>query len=329
MAQKLGLVYVYSRPTKKTATKINDWISDVSGKRLQKTKVGSTNDKIRPLYSHKIGGLANYISYTPWKEDGKVVKDKSTGLDLKLQDKFEKEFNLESGFLTNRPWRKGDSLKSSDMTYFQKKSWTLNDGCTIFDLSNFDDLMGYYVMLDSKFVANSERELLSNKWPFATHYIALENENEEIKYKRTQSKSMAFARLHDADFTPSAKRKFISILNLSSATTVLTDEQVHNILYSYIESSNFRPGNNIEKFNDLFEKLKTKDGKDYIYAAYLLKKAVDARIIVEKQDTYTWVRPQGAVELGVSTKEAREFLMNPKKASFVEELEEAINKKLA
>lgn len=325
---KLGLVYVYSRPTKQTATKINDWTSDISGRRLKKTKIGQTSDKIRALYSHRVGGLANFISYNPWKEDGEIVKDKNTGRELTLQHKFELEYKLPEGYLTNKAWRKGDSLASADATYFQKQAWKLNDGCTIFDLSKFDDRMGYYVLLESKFVANSERELLSNKWPFATHYIALENETEEIKYKRTQTKSLAFARLHDPEFTPVMKRKFIAILGLASATTILTDEQVHNVLYSFIESSNFQPRNNIEQFNDLFTKLKTKDGKDYIYAAHLLKKAVDARIIVEKQDTYTWVRPKGVVELGVSTAEAIEFLMNPKKASFVDELEEAINKKL-
>jgi hypothetical protein len=61
MSKKV-LIYSIPRPT---ATGISDWTNDVSGKRLQKVKIGRCTDSIQALYSPKIGGLANYISYTP------------------------------------------------------------------------------------------------------------------------------------------------------------------------------------------------------------------------------------------------------------------------
>jgi hypothetical protein len=174
-------VFIYSIP-RQTATKVSDFTSDVSGKKLKKTKIGRATDGVVALYNPRYGGLANGLSYKPWKEDGKVKVDPDTGRHLTLQDKYEQRFNLDPGYLTNRPWRKGDSHSEEDLTYFQKARWVLNDGCTVLDLDNFDDLMGYHVMLDSKFVANSEKEI--SQWPKATHYIALENEAEEIKFKR-------------------------------------------------------------------------------------------------------------------------------------------------
>lgn len=49
------------------------------------------------------------------------------------------------------------------MTYFQKKNWALQDGTTVLNLDNFDDAMLYYVCLDSKMVANSEKEWRNKK----------------------------------------------------------------------------------------------------------------------------------------------------------------------
>lgn len=149
-------IYIYSIP-RESALGIHDWTSDVSGKKLKKTKVGKTRDAVQALFSPRHGGLANGLSYKAWVEEGSPKK-KSDGTTLTLQHKMEKKWGLPEGFLHNRPWRKGDSIKEEDMSYFQRKSWKLNDGCTVLDLSNFDDEMFYYVALDSKFIANSERE---------------------------------------------------------------------------------------------------------------------------------------------------------------------------
>ena len=57
-------VFIQSIP-RETATKISDWTNDTSGKKLKKTKIGRCRDTLQALWSPRVGGLANYISYTP------------------------------------------------------------------------------------------------------------------------------------------------------------------------------------------------------------------------------------------------------------------------
>jgi len=318
-------VFIKSIP-RETALKIEDWVNDSSGIRMKKTKVGRTRDAIMALYSPKVGGLKNGLSYKPWMEEGKQVKD-ANGQPLTLQDKLEKKWGLEPGTLTNRSWRRGESTSEDKLTYYQKTTWKLNDGSTVLDLDNMEDELGYYVALDDSKVANSEAEWRSHKWPKATHYIAWENEAEELKFSRTSQKSKAFSQLHDPEMSSTMKRKFIYLLGIASATTTLTDEQVHNLLFDYIDATAFTPGSNIEKFQELSGMLKSKDGRDQLEARFLLKQAQDYRIIYEKAGTYTWVRPEGTLELGNTLSEAVDFILNPKKQGLVEELESAIKAK--
>jgi hypothetical protein len=318
-------VFIMSVP-RETAVGLENWTSGVSGKKLKKTKVGETVDRVSALYDRKIGGLATGLT-EPWiDEEGNQVKDENNK-PLTLQQKYEQRWGLEPGFLTNRPWRKGDSMKEEDMTYFQRMYWKVNDGTTVIDMSVMDDVMFYHVALASKYFANSEKELRSHKWPRAKWYIALENESDEIKYKRNERKSKAFAALHSAEMTEEMKRKFIYLLELASSKVSLTAEQTHNLLFDYLNNTTFTPGSNLSKFMSLYSKLGTADGREELEAMYLLKQAVDNRIIYEKQGAYVWVRSDGKLELGQTKTEAVEFILNPKKQSLVEELETLLTEK--
>lgn len=290
--------------------------------KMLKTKVGKCRDRIQGLYSPKIGGLANGLSNKPWIEEGKQVTE--DGKLLTLQDKMEKKWGLEKGFLNNRPYRKGDPIKEEFQTYYQRTSWQLNDGCTVLDLSKMDDELGYYMFLDSKYVANSEREWKERKWPKATHYIALENEAEELKYSKNQQKSKAFANLHAEAMTPSVKQKMVCILELTRTTTTLTTEQVDNLLYDFVDKTTFGNNSNLDKFLALFNLLSTPVGREELDSKYLLKQGLDTRVLYEKQGAYSWVRPSGLIILGETYSEAIDFLMNPKKSSLVDELKEEI-----
>lgn len=290
--------------------------------------MGRCKDGLMALFSPKVGGLANYISYTPWIEEGKQVLDENNQ-PLTLQDKLEKKWNKPKGYFTNKAWTPGDSLKDEEMTYFQKKRWKFADGCTVFDLDNMDDELGYYMALASQMVANSEREYLSHKWPKAQWYIALENESDDIKYSRNELKSKTFAKLHSEELTNVYKRKFVSLLDLASSKSTLTDQQVHNLLYDYIEKSSFTPGSNIEKFNELMTLLSTNTGREEFEARFILKQALDTRVVTEKQSTYTWIRPSGMIVIGDKYSEAIAFILNPKKSGLLEDMMSEINAKLA
>lgn len=324
MASK-RLVYIKSIP-RETAFRIEDWTNDSSGKAMKKVKIGRTRDGIQPLYNPAVGGLATGL-HEIWKdEEGNIMKD-DNGKTLTLQDKMERKWGLDKGYLTNRPFMKGDSVHEKDMTFYQRKVWKFNDGSTILDLNKMEDELCYYVCLASKFVANSEQEWRSNKWPKALYYIAWENEEDELRYKRTERKSKAFAALHSADMTTTMKEKFVHLLGLASTTTHLTDEQIHNLLFDYIDTTSYTPNSNLEKFTEFYLKLASKEGRESIEAQHLIKRAMDARLVYEKAGTYTWVRPEGALEIGNNLTEAVEFILNPKKEALVEELENAIKAK--
>lgn len=57
-------VFIYSIE-RDTATKVDQFTNDSSGKRMKKTKIGRATDKIQALYSAKYGVLANGLSYKP------------------------------------------------------------------------------------------------------------------------------------------------------------------------------------------------------------------------------------------------------------------------
>jgi hypothetical protein len=79
-------------------------------------------------------------------------------------------------------------------------------------------------------------------------------------------------------------------------------------------------GTNIDKFMELVNLIKTVKGKIDLDAKYLLQQLIDYRVVSEKQSTYTWMRPTGAIVLGETYTEAVEFLTNPKKQALIEDL---------
>lgn len=322
-------IFVTSIPRDYSAFKINELTNPSSGKRLNKTKVGNASTYIRAMYSAKNGALNNYISFQPWLDEKGVPLKDDKGFNLTLQDKYERQFDLPHGYLTPKAWRPGDSDKDEHLTYFQRAKWKLNDGSTAFNLDTLDGLMGYYLCLASKLVANSEKEWRSHRWPHAQFYVSIENESDEIKYKANEIKSLAFASLHAPELTMDIKRKMLSLLDLTTARTVLTDLQVNNLLYEYIDRSDNSPSSNITKFKGLMSLLGTASGREEFEARFMIKSAIDLRIVSDKQSTYTFVRPKGAIVMGDSLQEAVAFILNPKKDTFVAELADEIKNKLS
>lgn len=318
-------IFIYTIP-RNSVFGIHNWTDPTSGQKLNKTKIGNAKTKLTALYSQKVGGLLNGLSYKPWEKDGKIIQD-ARGKELTLQQKEEQKWNLEEGFLTNKSWRRGDSLDPEKMSYYQMKTWTLNDGATVLDLTNFDDLMFYYVALDSKFIANSERELKAHKWPYATHYIAITNEGEEIVHERNSRKIKAFGALSDPALSSTKKKELVWVLDLANSTVDLSNEQADNILYRYIESDSMTKPT-ADKFVQCAALLKDEKGRQEFAAKLLLKRAIDTRVLYEKADTYTWNRSKGPIVIGEKYSEALDFVLNPKKEGLVLEMEQEVKAKL-
>jgi hypothetical protein len=306
-----------------TASKVSEFRNinekGVVGNKMGKTKISDNcKDGIQALYSLTIGGLKTGLYHTTTNEDGKKMS---------LQEYAENKWGLNPGFLTNKSFRKGDAISDEKMSYFQKKVWKLNDGTTVLDLDKLDDFCFYHVCLESKFVANSEKEWKEHKWPKATHYISLENETEEIKYKKVARKSLAIAKLHDSDFTLPWKRKFCVLLGLSNTRNILGEEAVNNNLYEMIMEDKRNPDGvtQVDLFEQYFAKFKTADGKERLEKEYLLSELLDYFIVTEKQGTYKW-RSKG-MDIGFTKTETVDFLSHAKKQSQVEELEKELKLK--
>jgi hypothetical protein len=315
-------IYIRTIP-RDTASKISEFRNinsrGATGRKMNKTKISEKcKDGLQALFSSKVGGLKTGLYKKTTDEDGKEIT---------LQEWAEDNWGLAPGFLTNRPIRRGDSFRPEDMTYFQKKSWKLNDGTTVLDLDKLDDWCFYQVCMESKFVANSEKEWKQHKWPKSTHYIALENESEELKYKKAYKRSSAMAKLHDEEFTLPWKRKFVVLLGLSSSRGVLTEEQVNNLLYDMImEDKSLSSGiSHIEEFERMFKALKSPDKRERLEREYLLAELEDYYVVVEKAGTYKW-KSQG-LEIGFTKSEAIDYLCHPKKQGKIEELEKELKLK--
>lgn len=321
-------VFIMSIP-RESGIKLSD-ARGVNGEKINKTKVYRAKTSIMALYSPKVGGLNNYISYTPWIDPSTNLPAKDEkGKTIMLQEYLENKYGKEKGYYTNKSPEK--SQKEEDATFFQTAYWILNDGTTVLDLDNEMDELGYYVMLGSSLVANSEKEWRAHKWPKAEFYISLENESDDIKNQKVIAKRKAFARIDpetNSQFNESYRRKFIVLLNIANTKANLSLEQVDNALYDFIDKSSFGENSNIAKINSLFELLKTAPGRENIEMRYLLAQALDNRIVYEKQGTYTWLRSRGNIVIGDRYEEAVDFLLNPKKAAEVDEIREEIKKKL-
>ena len=323
------LIFIQTIPGRKTATGLSDFVHETSGKKINKTKMGRCTDRIAALYSSKVGGLANYISYTPAVDPktGETMLNEK-GEPVMLQEVLEKKWHKPAGYFTNAAWTPGDKLDQDKMTYFQRKFWELQDGSTVLDLNNMDEEMGYYVALASKYVANSEREWREHKWPYATHYIALENESDAIKYQRSAIRAKALGTLTlDLEFTDLYKRKMVSLLGIANAKATLTTENVFNSLYTFLEASSLGPGSNIEKYLNFYNLLKTAEGRERFEAMYILRLAIDTKVVFERQGSYHFVRPEGTVIIGDSYNEAIEYILAPKRAQEVEQMQDLANKK--
>lgn len=320
------IVFVQSIP-RPNPLGVDAWVT-ANGQKIKKNKIGPrASTFVRALYDAKVGGLANYISYTPWIENAEPQLD-AVGRPLMLQQKLERKWNLPEGYLHNRPIQLESYLNKpvDELSYFQAMRWKLSDGTTAFDLSKMDDELGYYVLLASTKVANSLQEYERKLWPKAEFYIVHTTEEEEMRYEKLYSKSKAFAAIHDSLMTDEIKRKLVDLLELASSKADLTTHQIHNLLVDHVESSANQ--NRLERFFNYINLLKTPDGRAKFEAMHQLKRALDTRVIYEKQDTYTWVRPNGStLPIADRYSEAVEFFLNPKKDKEVKEILEQVEKR--
>lgn len=333
-----GKVYVYT-VIKPTATKISE-VSNKKNVKLNQTKISrGISNKFKVGLSTKTGRLAtglNVIVDNPYFGDklpsqahsSFSKEDIVSREQIKLQYLKELEYGFEKGYLTDEPYSR-ESSRSKEPTYFQKFNIVCNDGLTIFDRSIIKDDLAYYVMLESKKFANSRKELEQGQWPDAIHYIGLEQEDEEVKFKKRQlvdkaKGALTYGNLADTD----TQRKFIKILLPQVSKGALTDVQLYNSLSKAIETNERYKGGGtfLEQFNKTLLLLDTPEGREKIEALVLLQNLLNNWIVNEKAGTYKWLSKD--MVLGHTKEQVINFLMNPEKQDLHSELETQLKAKI-
>ena len=324
-------VFVKSCP-RQSAFRIHDFKNPTSGKNMNKTKQGKAKDGLAALYDTKTGKLKTglgelvpnpYVGRKDLPQDFKWAKDEDRIL---RQHELEIKYNLPMGYLTDSPPSKEHRKDPSKVTFFQNFVYHLNDGTTVLNLNEFKDEIAYWLFRASKYVANSEVEWRSYKWPKALYYISHEQETEELKYSKEQHINKAIATLHTEDMDTATMRKFCRILNLSKGEP--TEEQAYNFLSKFIKDG-AAPGtknSSIDQYNELYELMQTSPGRERLEAWDFLKVLQEYKVVGNYQGTYLWFTHK--LNIGFRMEEAITFLIDPNKQKEHEELRKELKARM-
>lgn len=326
-----GSVYVYKIP-KPTATKISEIVNGKNQKRLNQTKITrGISERFQPLISAKTRRLATGLDVevdNPYK--GEQVSDPDFQF-LSIQDKallqniIEYKFNRKKGELHSEPADPNQKKYLENPSFFQTFVYHLNDGVTVFDLSNFNNLLAYYCMLASKKFANSKKEYESGKFPDADYYLASVDEGDFEKFTKKQVKDRAKAELTMGVIADSeTQKKFVRLLLPTAGKGKLTDAQCYNLISEAVDTNErYKDGEEfLTKYNKLINLLKDAPGKARFNALVLLQEGLNSFVLSEKAGTYTWLAKD--MIIGASKEKAVEFMLDPNKGDLVEELQEQI-----
>lgn len=326
---------VFVRPIpRESVFKIHNFSSN--GKSMGKTKVDSMKcrDGIQALYSTKLGalntGLLEMIE-NPYKEspslpeEFKWVAKEDT---ITRQTQLEIKHNRPKGYYTNRAETRGEMGRERDKTFFQTFVFHLIDGTTIFELDNPDHEIAYYVMLASKLVANSHTEWKQFKWPKALYFISSLDEDEELKFKKSQRIDAAKGSLNDPTVTDEWLIKFAKALELGRGS--ISKIQAYNLLSEFIDKSRNGTEVNVSKFDLMFNSFKDPAGREELDAKATLMDLIHYGVVTLKGGTYKWwdADESANVIIGERKSEAVDFLINVHKQAEVERMKKQLKAKI-
>lgn len=319
-------VIIKSRP-RKSVLKLSEVTNSNGNQSLNRTKMGKCTDAIGAPYDARTGRLKtglNRVIDNPYKGDDSLneeFKYISSRDKITKQEEMEIKYGLPKGYLSDAPPSQRRK-KGEELTFLQEFKFHLNDGSTVFDTETLEGELAYEISKVCKHVANSEKELKDHLWPHATHYIAIRNESEALKYKRQSEIDQAIANLRSEQMDDVTQIKILKALNMIKGST--TKERAYTMLSDFIRETS-EVNSNARKFNDLYNLLSTQEGREDIDAQALLKDLLDNWIISEKAGTYTWIRK--GLNLGQRKEDAIRFLIDPNKQPERDELERELKAK--
>ena len=192
----------------------------------------------------------------------------------------------------------------------------LNDGDTIFDLTDPRQLIVYAYLRVHPQVAPSGEAVVSGKYPRCNYYVNDFDVETAINYKKKSKIAKAIAKLENLPIE--TRKKVGRQLGLPTNDST-SEEAVYDLLFDYIQASTLgKTANNVDVF------LKFVDMK----AEHL-----EVRDLVKQGVTYNVYRKvkgaiyNGEVKLGINEQEAVEYLSDPKNQEELMALKEAITLK--
>lgn len=331
-------VEIKTIPGKQSAQGIHNWTANkqIDGKKLNKTKNGTAKYIYGPIFSVKTGrlttGLDVVIDNPFTKEDVKSLGDEWKYLadrdKITRQEWLEVKHKRPKGYYTSEPWVKEKHGHGEDLTYMQKFKFDLNDGTTFLDLTNVLDELAYYMFVSNyKFCAPSYRAYThglsdGKRFPYATHYISSEEEDEQIKHSYKTKRNKAFAALESEEMTDDVLSQICNALNWHK-----TSGKLYNAVSEKIENAEMKtPGNDVEKFMEKVALLKDAKGRAELKAQSDLQILLDNRIITASKDTYTWVAK--GITIGQRRSEAIEYILDEAKSPEVKEMKKQLKAKM-
>jgi len=331
MSVKTGQVFVY-RIARPSASKITEIINGKNQKRLNQTKI---DGKIKETFQVPLSASTRKLATGLDREVDNPLKGEQINNPqfqfLATQDKallqhlIEYKYNFEKGYLSSLPADINNKKHLESPSFYQTFRYKCNDGLTVLTLSNIDNLLAYYSMLEHHKFANSKKEWEAGKFPYADYYLAEMDETENEKYSKKQYKDKAKSELMLGKVADSdTQKKFVKLLIPQISKGRLTDAQAYNALSEGIDNNErYKDGEEfIVKFNRLCKLLQDAPGKTRFNALVLLQESINTYLVTDKGGTYTWVAKD--VIIGASKEKAIDWIIDPNKADLVQELQEQV-----
>lgn len=309
---------------------------NIKGAKMNRTKLGRCNDRLRALGSKATGklktGLAVFVPNPYFESESSLPSEFEYVRKMKeitKQELFEIKHGRPKGYYTDALWREGTSLSDDNLTFFQKFKVKLNDGSTFFDLDNPMDEVAFTLLKEHKLVALSNNPEDRRAKPKAQWYIADINESEKEKYAKRKLYNSAVKDLNNEKFVPSLQKKVAKALQLVKGdTSTITDEKLYLVLDNYLEEaiSSVDKESNIHNFQRMYDLTKTPDGRTELEARAFLEDLVLYRLVTDTKGTYKWVSKN--MIIGQRKEEAVDWLLDPKKQPEHDELKLQLKSKL-
>ena len=331
---------VYLKPTPRpSAVKISEFKNLTAndgqaerGKTINKTKIlPHCMDTIQPLYNKDLGAINTGLRQTvdnPYFESTEPVspdlREALKGPKAKLQHVLEAKHSRPFDFYTDRAPRRDDK---GPRTFFQDFKVALGDMTNILDTNNPHDELAYYVLKNSKFVAESELDWKTGKKPYALYYIADEKEEQEKTAQKARVKAKATALVVSDEMTPEMLRKFVKYIKSTDKDCKfpqgnLAGNQPFMILNDYVKDLN-----GAKNMLEAHALLDSAPGRERFEAVVLLQQLLESYIVSNRQETYTWNSTK--ITLGNRKEDVIKFIMNPEKAQEVHDLKKELEAKFA